>query len=239
MARAITQDFVLDVCDRVGLPDPIVEFGSLQVEAEQDGDLRVLLRGQGRELALGTDFRAGPGVDRVEDLRGLSFGDGELGTALCLDTLEHCADPWTAVREMHRVLRPDGGICLISSVMQFPIHAYPHDYFRFTPDGFAALLAPFDGVAVCGVGNPAFPQEVFGVGVRGRSLDGFALLDAGRLNLHQVVYDRAPVGLRVGYDVHRPRDLARMVAADLPRYLRTRRAVARSRRARGRAARDA
>jgi len=28
-------------------------------------------------------MRRGPGVDRVEDLRALSFADGEVGTALC------------------------------------------------------------------------------------------------------------------------------------------------------------
>lgn len=223
MAREITRDFVLDVLARVGMPDPIVEFGSLQVEADQDDDLRDLLRPHGRELALGTDYRPGPGVDRVEDLRGLTFADGELGTAVCLDTLEHCEDPWTAVREMHRVVRPDGGTCLIGSVMRFPIHAYPSDYFRFTPAGFAALLAPFDGVAVCGIGDPDFPQEVFGVGVRGRSLNGLGLLDEGRLRFHQTIYERAPVGLRIGNEVHRPWDLIRTAVGDVPRYVRARR----------------
>lgn len=223
MAREITRDFVLDVLALVGLPDPIVEFGSLQVEPEQNDDLRATLAEHGCEVALGTDFRPGPGVDRVEDLRALSFADGEIGTAICLDTLEHCEDPWTAVRELHRVVRPDGGLCLIASVMRFPIHGYPDDFFRFTPSGFAALLAPFDDVAVGGLGDPEFPQEVFGVGRRGRSLDGLDLLADGRLAFHQRIYDEAPLGVRIGHEVHPPGALLRTAVADLPRYWRARR----------------
>ena len=114
----------------------------MQVEEGQPNDLRPLF--EGRDF-IGTDFREGPGVDRVEDLRSLSFGDGEVGTALCLDTLEHCADPITACREMHRVVA-DGGVCAISSVMLFGIHGYPSDYWRFTPEGFRTLLEDFDDV---------------------------------------------------------------------------------------------
>ena len=227
MARAITRDFVIDAFGHLEVPDPIVEFGSMEVEAHQDGDLRGVLAPLGRSFALRTDSRPGPGVDRLEDLRGLTFDDGELGAAVCLDTLEHCADPWTAVREMHRVLRPDGGVCLISSVMRFPIHNYPDDFFRFTPSGFATLLGPFDGVAVCGVGDPAFPQDVFGLGVRGRSLDGVDLLGDTRLGFHQRVHERGP-WIRIGHDGHRPAELARTALADLPRYVRARIAQRRS-----------
>src|SRR4051812_6386597 len=107
MAQTLIRDFVADLSATVEMPDPIVEFGSMQVEAEQDGDMRPLFAG--RDF-VGTDMRLGPGVDRVEDLRALSFADGEVGTALCLDTLEHCEDPVAACRELHRVVAP-GGIC--------------------------------------------------------------------------------------------------------------------------------
>lgn len=226
MAQPITRDFLRDVLDVVALPDRVVEFGSLQVEERQDSDIRHVLAG--REV-LGTDFRAGPGVDRVEDLRGLSFADGEIGTAVCLDTLEHCADPVAAVREMHRVLRPDGGVCLISSVMLFGIHGYPQDFFRFTPEGFATLLEPFDEVVVCGVGDPEIPREVFGVGIRGGSLDGLDLCSTPRLRAYQRHWELAAHGIRVGPFVVPPRELALMVRRDLRRYLRARRTARRER----------
>ena len=136
MAHELLYDLVSDLAERVDLPEPIVEFGSMQVESGQPNDLRPLFEGRG---FIGTDFREGPGVDRVEDLRELTFGDGEVGTALCLDTLEHCADPFAACREMRRVLA-DGGVCVITSVMMLGIHAHPNDYWRFTPEGFRVLL---------------------------------------------------------------------------------------------------
>jgi SAM-dependent methyltransferase len=107
VAQPLIVEFVAELMGRLELPEPIVEFGSLQVEPGQPNDLRRLFAG--RDFT-GTDLRPGPGVDRVEDLLGLSFADGELGTALCLDTLEHCADPLAACRELHRVLAP-GGVC--------------------------------------------------------------------------------------------------------------------------------
>ncbi len=152
-------DLIAELAGLVALPEPIVEFGSLQVEPDQPGDLRPLFAGL---QFLGTDMRQGPGVDRVEDLRRLSFADEAIGTALCLDTLEHCEDPLTACREMHRVLAP-GGLCVISSVMFFPIHGYPQDFWRFTPEGFRRLLAPFSDVWVGAIGHPELPLQVIGV----------------------------------------------------------------------------
>ena len=79
MAQRLIRDFVGDLMRVLELPDPVVEFGALQVEADQDGDLRPLFAGRSY---VGTDMREGPGVDRVEDLRALSFADGAVGTAL-------------------------------------------------------------------------------------------------------------------------------------------------------------
>jgi SAM-dependent methyltransferase len=166
LAQQLIVDVVAELAALLDLPEPVVEFGSLQVEPDQPNDLRPLFEGRSY---IGTDVRAGPGVDRIEDLRSLSFADSEVGTALCLDTLEHCADPLTACRELHRVLRDDG-VCVISSVMFFPIHGYPHDYWRFTPDGFRILLEPFEDVWVEGVGHPELPTQVIGIATKGRTL---------------------------------------------------------------------
>jgi SAM-dependent methyltransferase len=220
VAQQLIADFVADLQRVVDLPDPVVEFGSYLTDPDSGvGDLRPLFAGR---RFTGTDMREGPGVDRIEDLRALSFEDGSVGTALCLDTLEHCADPPQACRELARVCSPNGGIAVLSSVMLFGIHEYPHDYFRFTPDGFRALLEQgFDDVWVAGLGDPAIPMQVVGVGIRGGTLD-LSLERLPTLAAAQARYDAARGRVRIGPLQLTPRELGRAFARDLPRLLRRR-----------------
>jgi SAM-dependent methyltransferase len=217
MAQQVILDFVADVVGALELLDPVVEFGSLQVEEGQPNDLRPLFAG--REF-IGTDMRPGPGVDRVADLRGLDFGDREIGTALCLDTLEHCEDPLAACREMHRTLAEDG-VCVISSVMLFGIHGYPNDYWRFTPEGFRTLLDPFDDVWVGSVGDPDIPFQVVGIGAKSRRL-GIELDTFPSLARAQKRWERAEGEVRIGPLRMSLEDLGGMLARELPRAVRER-----------------
>jgi len=219
VAQPLIRAFLAELAGLVALPDPVVEFGALQVEADQDGDLRPLFAGR---PFTGTDVREGPGVDRVEDLRALSYRDGEVGTALCLDTLEHCEDPPAACRELSRVTARDGGVCVISSVMLFGIHAYPSDYFRFTPEGFRSLLGGFDSAWVCGIGHPDIPTQVVGVGAHGRALDGLALDAFPSLARAQGSFDAGRGAVRLGVHNFPPGDVVRAVAKAAPRLLRER-----------------
>jgi hypothetical protein len=220
VAQQLIVDFVADLTRAVELRDPVVEFGSLQVEEGQPNDLRPLFDGH---PFVGTDMREGPGVDRIEDLRSLRFADGEVGTALCLDTLEHCEDPLTACREMYRVLG-DSGICVISSVMLFVIHGYPSDYWRFTPEGFRTLLAPFDDAWVAGIGHPDLPTQVVGIGAKGRNLE-LSLQDFPSLVAAQEQWERALGKVRVGPFHLSLRELGTTLAHELPRAVRQRAAA--------------
>jgi SAM-dependent methyltransferase len=214
--RAI-RGFVEDVAEAIELPDPIVEFGAMQVEAEQDADLRALFPGR---PYLGTDAREGPGVDRVEDLLALGFGDGEVGTAICLETLEHVTDPPAACRELARVVA-DGGVAIVSAPTLLGIHAYPDDYFRFMPSSFRAMLAGFDDVWVHGLGDPSLPMWVVGVAAKGRRLD--LSLDRLPRTAHvQREFDESRGRFRLGPARWSSRDLARTVLPQLPRVVRQR-----------------
>jgi SAM-dependent methyltransferase len=226
VAQPLIREFVQDLTRVVELPDPVVEFGSMQVESGQDGDLRPLFAGR---TFIGTDMREGPGVDQVEDLRRLSFADASVGTALCLDTLEHCEDPVTACRELARVTAP-GGVCVISSVMLFGIHGYPSDYFRFTPEGFRSMLQGFDDVWVAGVGDPSIPTQVVGVGAKGQTL-GLSLAKLPSLAHAQEQFDRAEGMIRVGPFRMQPRDLAKTVVRETARIAREKISAGRARRA--------
>jgi SAM-dependent methyltransferase len=220
MAQPLITSFVADLQRVLELPDPVYEFGSFLTDPESGvGDLRGLFAGR---PYTGTDMREGPGVDRIEDLRALSLEDGSVGTALCLDTLEHCADPPQACRELARVCSPGGGVAVISSVMLFGIHEYPHDYFRFTPDGFRSLLEQgFDDVWVAGLGDPGIPMQVVGVGIRGDSLD-LSLEKLPSLAAAQARYDAARGKVRIGPLQLSPRELGRAVGRDLRRLARER-----------------
>jgi SAM-dependent methyltransferase len=88
--------------------------------------------------------------DVVADIQKLPFASESIKAILCLDVLEHVADPFQAVRELHRVLKP-GGKILASMPFIWPYHAAPPlylDYWRFSPDGLAALFKDFSKVEI-------------------------------------------------------------------------------------------
>jgi hypothetical protein len=215
MAQRLIKQFVADVARAVDLPDPIYDFGAMQVEADQDADLRPLFPGR---PYTGIDMRPGPGVDEVMDLRALPLADGSVGTALCLDTLEHCEDPPQACRELTRVVA-DGGVCVLASVMLFGIHAYPSDYFRFTPEAFRSMLGGFDDVWAFGVGDPGIPTQVVAVAAKGRELE-LSLERLPALAAAQRHYDMGARRVHIGPFRYRVGELLGPLARQLPRIAR-------------------
>jgi len=140
--------------------EQIVEVGAYQVPGQEAiADLRPLFPGR---KYLGCDMQHGTGVDKIENIHQLSFADGSVGTFLLADTLEHVSDPIRGMREIHRCLGEDG-IAIFTSVMHFPIHAYPNDYWRFTPESFRALAQPFPTKAIFYGGPASFPHTVCGI----------------------------------------------------------------------------
>ena len=143
--------------------DPVVEFGSFQVPEQHGlGDLRPLFPGA---HYIGCDARPGTGVDCIDDVTASRFDSTFAGTILCLDTLEHVFEVTRALGEMHRVLKP-GGLLVVATVMRFPIHDYPEDYWRLTPRCLDRLVAPFDFRIVGSQGVETFPDTVFAVAVK-------------------------------------------------------------------------
>src|SRR6266540_2482439 len=89
-------------------PEPIVEIGAFQVPGQESiADLRPLFPGK---QYIGCDMLPGRGVDRIEDIHALKFSDGEVGTFILADTLEHVADPIRAMKEIARCLKKVGAV---------------------------------------------------------------------------------------------------------------------------------
>jgi SAM-dependent methyltransferase len=87
--------------------------------------------------------------DRIGDVTNLPLQDEELDAIVCTEVLEHCAEPFYAVLEMHRVLKT-GGLLLVTSPFFWPWHGNAHypDYWRFTDQGWRYLLRDFLNVEV-------------------------------------------------------------------------------------------
>lgn len=165
--RELIRDFVKIVSENFVIDEPIYEFGSLQVPGQEGfADLRPFFPGK---QYVGCDFREGTGVDKVLDLHAIDIPSESVGTVLCLETLEHVEFPKKAMEEVHRILKP-GGITVISSVLNFPIHEFPADYWRFTPEGLNVLLSLFPVLSSYAAGKEIFPHTVVAVGFKS-SLD--------------------------------------------------------------------
>jgi SAM-dependent methyltransferase len=161
--RNYIKEFVKICAKTLPITEPVYEFGSLQVPGQEGfANLRPLF--PGKEY-VGCDMQEGLGVDRILNLHNIDLPGDTAGTVLLMDTLEHVEYVRKAVEEVHRILKPNG-ILVASSVMKFPIHDFPYDYWRFTPEAFKSLLKPFDFSFVSFAGNKKFPHTVVGVGFK-------------------------------------------------------------------------
>jgi hypothetical protein len=163
MRNSIKQ-FVKIISEELPITEPIYEFGSFQVPGqERYADLRSFFL---NKEYVGCDVRKGPGVDRILDLHKIELPSNSVGSVLILDTIEHVEFPRKAIKEAKRILDTNGMI-ILSSVMNFPIHAFPNDYWRFTPQAFKSLLEPFTSSIVEYCGESIHPHTIVGIGFKG------------------------------------------------------------------------
>lgn len=90
--------------------------------------------------ALGVDMLDGPGVDVVLDLEEDNpLKSGAFAHVECMSVLEHSRRPWMLAAQIERVMAA-GATIFVSVPFVWRIHAYPSDYFRFTPEGVRSLF---------------------------------------------------------------------------------------------------
>jgi SAM-dependent methyltransferase len=69
----------------------------------------------------------------------LPFHSESFHGVLMTQVLEHLPNPFQAISEITRVLKPDGFLVL-TAPQAWRLHGVPHDYFRFTRFGLAQLM---------------------------------------------------------------------------------------------------
>ena len=93
---------------------------------------------------IGVDMIDGEGVDYVIDLESDYLPPiGLFDHIECCSVLEHSRRPWLICANLERLLVL-GGTIFVAAPFVHRLHAYPHDYFRFTVLGIKALFSKIE-----------------------------------------------------------------------------------------------
>lgn len=124
-------------------PMTVLDVGSCAIEGS--GSYKPLFQ-QDKFSYKGLDIEAGANVDIVAATPYLwpMIPDKSIDAVISGQTFEHNEFFWFTVREMVRVLKDEGLLCIIAP-RNAPIHRFPVDVYRFDADGMIAL-ARFGGL---------------------------------------------------------------------------------------------
>lgn len=78
------------------------------------------------------------GADLLGSAENTGLGEQSFDLVLCTQVLEHCEDPWKAMGEICRLLRP-GGHAIVTVPHVWFYHPQPQDNWRFTQEGIVRL----------------------------------------------------------------------------------------------------
>ena len=81
-----------------------------------------------------------PGI--VAEAQYLPIASSSVDVCLCTQVLEHVENPNKVLSELARVLK-EGGTLLLSTHGVFHYHPYPHDYWRWTPEGLDKIIRQY------------------------------------------------------------------------------------------------
>jgi SAM-dependent methyltransferase len=116
----------------------IIDIGAYDL----NGSLRPFMQSLGANSYLGIDSRPGSGVDIVctaEDLLD-RFGPHCFDIVISTSTFEHIRHWRVALTNMKHVCR-ENGLIVFSVPVQWPFHAYPNDFWRFSASDITTLFA--------------------------------------------------------------------------------------------------
>lgn len=125
----------------------------LDVAPQDHGGIRPFLNHEVNLVTL--DINPSAGADIVGDLCDLQevISNSSFDAVVCTEVLEHVTNPFDAVSEIHRILKP-GGRLFASSPFDFRIHGPLPDNWRFSEHGWRMLLETFSNVEIRPLDNP-------------------------------------------------------------------------------------
>ncbi len=150
--------------NNVRAEENIARFGELLLQVSDAPRLLVLgCRDIGHGMAgivndprvdcVNTDVTLSHRTEVVVDSHDIPFADGSFDGVIIQTVLEHVADPYRCVAEIHRVLKPGGVVYAETSFIQ-QIHMRQYDFTRFTHLGHRRLFRAFDEVESGAVSGP-------------------------------------------------------------------------------------
>lgn len=141
---------------------------AIEFAAREKRSPRILVVGAGHQAydakydVTYTDVAFGGRVSCICDAHGLPFPAERFDLVIAVAVLEHVADPYQCIAEIHRVLKADGLVYSATPFLQ-PVHMGAHDFTRFTPLGHRRLHRYFDEIES---GIAQGPGSVLGLSVR-------------------------------------------------------------------------
>ncbi|MCS7213504.1 MAG: class I SAM-dependent methyltransferase [Candidatus Calescibacterium sp.] len=135
--KSFVENYLDDVKDQ---EITIIDIGSALVAGQEDlGTLRQFFNRPNWKY-IGVDLEKQNNVDIVlsDPYNWKELEDNIADVVITSATFEHIEFPWITIREISRILKPDGLFCIIAP-SSGPAHRHPVDCWRILPDGINAL----------------------------------------------------------------------------------------------------
>lgn len=94
----------------------------------------------GLDIYTARDYAGRRQPDCLWDGVTMPFGENDFDSAMATEVLEHCPEPDRTLREINRVLKPNG-LFFFTVPFLWNLHEVPNDEFRYTPFALRRLLS--------------------------------------------------------------------------------------------------